>query len=86
MQTIISTGQGWLHLIESARAIKNTGTEVQVITGWVPSKKLPDNIINFIGRLAGRSNITCELRKRQPQQLVPDEIKLVHLLSSLFNF
>lgn len=75
MKTIVSTGQGRLHLIESAVAIKNTGTEVKVITGWVPSEKLSNNLINNIGRLVGRSNIAYGLRKRQPKELAPKEIK-----------
>ncbi|MCF8274252.1 MAG: glycosyltransferase [Flavobacteriaceae bacterium] len=75
MKTIISTGQGRLHLIDSARAIKNSGVEVEVITGWVPSQNLPDGFLNFIGRFVGRNNLAYGLRKRRPAELEPNEIK-----------
>lgn len=75
MKTIISTGQGRLHLIESAQAIKNSGVDVEVITGWVPSDKLPDKFINFLGRIVGRRNIAYGLRKRQPVGLEINKIK-----------
>lgn len=64
MKTIISTGQGRLHLIESAIAIKKAGVDVKVITGWVPSKKIPDKFINFLGSFVGRKNLASGLRKR----------------------
>lgn len=75
MKTIISTGQGRLHLIESARAIKKAGVEVEVITGWVPSKRLPDKFLNSFGRIVGHPNIAYGLRKRQPAGLEIGEIK-----------
>ncbi|MBK6282672.1 MAG: hypothetical protein IPF54_08390 [Draconibacterium sp.] len=49
--------------------------KVEVITGWVPSAKLPDKFINLIGTLAGRDNIAYGLRKRRPTELEPGEIK-----------
>jgi len=75
MRTIISTGQGRLHLFESAAAIKKAGVEVNVITGWVPSKNIPDKFINFLGKLTGRKNISYGLRKRRPDELNANEIK-----------
>ncbi len=75
MKTLISTGQGRLHLIDSAQAIKNAGVDVEVITGWVPSKRLPDIFLNFFGRIVGRPNIAFGLRKRQPAGLETNEIK-----------
>ncbi|MDR3651553.1 MAG: glycosyltransferase family 4 protein [Paludibacter sp.] len=75
LKVIISTGQGRLHLIESARAIKNSGVDVKVITGWVPSKYIPDTIINILGRFVGRKNISYGLRKRKPDEIEFDKIK-----------
>ncbi|WP_152286931.1 glycosyltransferase family 4 protein [Flavicella marina] len=66
---IISTGQGRLHLIESAKAIKNAGFEVKVITGWIPAKIVPDSIINFLGEISGNKNLLYGLRKREPKEL-----------------
>ncbi len=74
MRTIISTGQGRLHLIDSAKYIKKAGVEVNVITGWVPSKYLPDGFLNFIGRFVGRNNLAYGLRKRRPTELDSNKI------------
>ena len=35
IKVVISTGQGRLHLIESAISIKSFGINVKVITGWI---------------------------------------------------
>ena len=67
MKSIISTGQGRLHLIQSAIAIKDQGVDVKVITGWVPGKFFSDKLINNMGRLIGRSNLAYGLRKRSPE-------------------
>ena len=74
MKVIISTGPGRLHLIDSAKAIKNTGVKVKVLTGWVPSPYLPDAFLNFIGGFVGRSNLAYGLRKRSPKELSKDEL------------
>lgn len=67
MKTIISTGQGRLHLMQSAMAIKEQGVDVEVITGWVPSKYFPDQFINAMGKLIGQTNLAYSLRKRSPK-------------------
>lgn len=69
MKSIISTGQGRLHLIQSAIAIKDQGVDVQVITGWVPGKLFPDKLIDNMGKLLGRKNLAYGLRKRSPEGL-----------------
>lgn len=69
MKTIISTGQGRLHLIESARAIQSAGVETRVITGWVPPRYLPDAWLNALGRLLGHKKLAYGMRKRQPADL-----------------
>ena len=48
---IISTGQGRLHLFESAASLKKLGMKVKVITGWVPSIRTPDYLLNFLGKI-----------------------------------
>jgi glycosyltransferase involved in cell wall biosynthesis len=75
MKSIISTGQGRLHLIQSAIAIKDQGVDVKVITGWVPGKFFSDKLINNMGRLIGRSNLAYGLRKRSPEGLARADIR-----------
>jgi len=75
MKSIISTGQGRLHLIQSAIAIKDQGVDVKVITGWVPGKFFSDKLINNMGRLIGRTNLAYGLRKRSPEGLPRTDIR-----------
>lgn len=70
MKVIISTGQGRLHLIQSAVAIKKAGVSVKVITGWIPSNMFPDRLVNLFGRIVGSKNLLYGLRKRKPKELV----------------
>lgn len=75
MKSIISTGQGRLHLIQSAIAIQEQGVDVEVITGWVPGKHFPDKFINAMGKLVGRSNLAYGLRKRSPRGFPREQIR-----------
>jgi len=75
MNAIISTGQGRLHLIQSAIAIKDQGVDVKVITGWVPGKRFPDKLIDKMGNLLGRKNLAYGLRKRSPEGLPRTDIR-----------
>ncbi|RYZ40911.1 MAG: hypothetical protein EOP49_29255, partial [Sphingobacteriales bacterium] len=75
MKAIISTGQGRLHLIYSAIALKQSGTSVKVITGWIPSRLISDKVINFLGKFVGRkNNLAAGLRKRTPTELTREEL------------
>ncbi len=70
IRVIISTGQGRLHLIQSAIYIKKHGALVKVITGWVPSNWFPDWLINLLGRITGRKDkLAIGMRKRSPEAL-----------------
>lgn len=64
IKSIISTGQGRLHLIESAKSLKKQNVDINLITGWIPSKKIPDRIINLLGKILRRNNLAYGLRKR----------------------
>lgn len=75
IKCIISTGQGRLHLIQSAVAIKEQGVAVKVITGWIPGKFFSDRIVNTMGRLVGRKNLSYGLRKRTPENLERTELR-----------
>jgi glycosyltransferase involved in cell wall biosynthesis len=74
IKSIISTGQGRLHLIQSAIAIQQQGVDVKVITGWIPGKYFPDKAIDLLGRLLGRKNLSYGLRKRSPAELDSEQI------------
>lgn len=75
VRSIISTGHGRLHLIESAMAIRQQGAEVKVITGWVPGKFISDKMLNSMGRLIGRTDLAYGLRKRSPEGLPRNNIR-----------
>jgi len=76
IKVIISTGQGRLHLIQSAIALKRIGISVTLITGWIPSKIFPDNVIDRMGRFIGRKNsLAAGLRKRTPPEFEQSELK-----------
>lgn len=64
IRVLISTGQGRLHLLESAKALESAGVDVKVVTGWVPSEYIPDVFLNFLGVLLGRRHLAKGLRKR----------------------
>ena len=74
IKSIISTGQGRLHLMDSAIAIKKAGVEVKVITGWVPSERISDKFINFLGSLVGRNNLVYGLQKRRSINIESKEL------------
>ena len=63
MKVIISTGQGRLHLIESAKYLFAHGVDVRVITGWVPS--ISDKMVNRIGRILGSKNLAYGMNRRK---------------------
>lgn len=75
MKVILSTGQGRLHLFQSAVSLKKAGVKIKVISGWMPGKNVSDGLINKLGKLTGRNNLADGLRKRRPQELAAGELK-----------
>ena len=65
IDVIISTGQGRLHLIQSAKSIEELGCNVEIITGWIPSSFFSTSFLNFLGTLIGRKNLSNGLSKRK---------------------
>ncbi len=53
-----------MHLVDAAKAISLSGVKVNLVTGWVPSEKIPDSFLNILGLLLGRKNLAYGLRKR----------------------
>lgn len=75
IKVIISTGQGRLHLIQSAIALKGIGIKVSVITGWIPSNLFSDKLVNKMGKFIGRKhNLAAGLKKRTPPELDSSEL------------
>ena len=74
IKSIISTGQGILHLIQSAVAMREHGRDIKVITGWVPAARLPNRFINVLGWFIGKSNLAYGLRRRTPEGLSREQI------------
>jgi glycosyltransferase involved in cell wall biosynthesis len=71
---LFSTGQGRLHLFQSAIAVKKKGIAIEIITGWIPSVLLSEAALNFLGTFVGRSNnLAAGLRKRSPVELSREE-------------
>ena len=75
MKVIISTGQGRLHLIDSAQALLKSGAKCSVITGWVPVNT-PKWIVVICGKILGRGeNLYASMMKRCPDGVPFDLIK-----------
>lgn len=62
--SLISTGLGRLHLVQSAQALSEAGVDVEVVQGWIP-KIIPDFIISLGGRLIGSKHLLSGLKKRK---------------------
>ncbi|MGJ1242300.1 glycosyltransferase family 4 protein [Sphingobacterium siyangense] len=84
---VISTGQGRLHLIESARYLLLKDVNVKVITGWIPPKWIPNKLIDVFGRLLlGRRNLSYGLNKRRVEEIVVERIKTCSLAEFYIQF
>lgn len=86
LKVIISTGQGRLHLIESANQLKSGSTNIKIITGWIPSQKIPKTLINFIGKIIGRKNLDSSLKKRLPININREDIGTCAASEFFVNF
>lgn len=76
MKVIISTGQGSLHLMQTAVSVKKKGIGIRVITGWVPGLFFTDARINWIAKLGGvKHDLARGLRKRKPPGLAAGDLK-----------
>lgn len=64
IKSIISIGQGRLHLFETASALKKVDIDVRVITGWVPPNFIPDRLLDLLGKIVNRRKLSYGLRKR----------------------
>lgn len=73
MKVIISTGQGRLHLAQTAVAAAQAGCDVRLVTGYLP-RKMPKGLVNTIGRLLAKPDLYRRLMLRCPDGLVPSQI------------
>jgi glycosyltransferase involved in cell wall biosynthesis len=87
-QTILSTGIGRIHFIETATALQAAGEEVRLITGWVPTGN-NDWLVDAAGRIVGRPNLSDRLAVRRANGAIsPDRIHsctLAEAAGSLFH-
>lgn len=70
----LSTGHGRLHLIEAACALRESGSNVQLLTGWIPNARTPNWLLNGLAPLVGRRELASGLRKRNPDRIPRSEI------------
>jgi glycosyltransferase involved in cell wall biosynthesis len=75
MKVIISTGQGRLHLVESAKSLLAKHIDIILITGWIPSSFIPDKLIDLMGGVLGRKKLSVGLNKRKIFDLEAYKIK-----------
>lgn len=76
MKVIISTGQGSLHLMQTAVSVKKKGVAIRIITGWIPGRFFTDARINWLAKLGGiRHNLARGLEKRRPSALSVEDLK-----------
>ena len=73
MKTIISQGQGIIHLKDSCSFLKQQQTEVRYITGWLPVGISP-RFVNFLGSLLGKKDLYKRLMVRFPANMERKEI------------
>jgi glycosyltransferase involved in cell wall biosynthesis len=73
MRIIVSTGQGRLHLADTAASAARAGCNVRLITGYLPTHIKPA-IVNLAGRMLGRSDLYRRLMLRCPQPLTPADV------------
>lgn len=62
MRTIISTGLGRLHLIQTAERLARAGVETRLICGWVP-RNADSWLVKLVSRFVGR-DLSSGMRKR----------------------
>ncbi|WP_428658490.1 glycosyltransferase family 4 protein [Runella sp.] len=74
MKLIISQGLTKIHLIETSIALKRQGeVKIKYLTGWVP-RYIPAKVVNFIGNMVGRPQLSKRLLVRTPKELSSNEI------------
>jgi glycosyltransferase involved in cell wall biosynthesis len=64
MEVILSTGQGRLHFVETAEALRSAGITPTVLTGWVPLR-MPKSFVDALGPLVGRDRLHQRLSVRR---------------------
>jgi len=55
-RALLSTGMGRLHFVETASSLHLAGEHVELITGWIPSRR-QRRLADFAGRIIGRANL-----------------------------
>ena len=69
-RVLLSTGVGRLHFVETAVALHEAGTDVRMITGWVPTSR-QRWLANLAGLLLGRPRLADRLSVRTADDRLP---------------
>lgn len=69
-RSILSSGIGRLHFVETASALHYVGEHVELITGWIPSRS-QRWLADLAGRLIGRRNLADRLIARECAGVLP---------------
>lgn len=86
MKVTISTGQGRLHLIESAKSLLNIGIDASVITGWIPGDNVPAIFISILSKITRNPNLKSGFQKRKISTLSSSKIHTCSLAEFFLNF
>ena len=73
IKAILSQGQGRVQLMQTSVFLKDAGVDVKYITGWVP-KNTNEAVVNFLGKIVGRTDLYKRLMVRQPKGLNDNEL------------
>ena len=70
IRVILSSGVGRIHTIECAVSLLETGVDVRLVTGWVPSPGMAP-VARLAGNLLGRPNLDRRLKARLADGKLP---------------
>jgi glycosyltransferase involved in cell wall biosynthesis len=67
MKVVVATGPGKLHFMEAAAALARTGAEVNLLSGWVPSRR-QGRLADVLGSLIGEKQLAKRLAVRRMEE------------------
>lgn len=63
-KVLLSTGHGRLHFVETIRSLVSNGLKPKVVTGWIPSGRMP-KVVDVFGPLFRRDHLSRRLAVRR---------------------
>lgn len=73
MKSILSTGLGRLHLLQTAEILHELGVDLELIQGWVP-RRTPELLLQLLGRVAGARSLSSGMAKRRVPFLPREQV------------